>query len=439
MFGLEGLKEVVNKLISSATIDKKSLEEILKDVEKTLIKADVDLELVDELLKKIKKRCFEEKIPAGLTLREHALKVIYEELVNLLGGEPSELLGKKKIMLVGLFGSGKTTTLAKIARYFQKKGLKPVLICLDYHRPAAPEQLKQLAEKINAPFYIEESKNPYEAARKSLEKFKKYDVLLYDTAGRNALDEKLADELKKLAEIIKPDEILLTIPAEIGKVAKKQSEEFNKLVGITGIIITRLDGTAKGGGALSACAATGAKVKFIGTGEKIEDFEVYDPKRFISRLLGLGDLQTLLEKAKEAEIKPEKVEKIVEGEFTLEDFYEQIKAMEKMGPLRQIVNLIPGFGAMKIPEELFEIQEEKMKVFRYIIDSMTKEERRNPEIINANRLKRIAKGSGRSEAEVRELLQQYSKMKKIMKMLGGKAGLERGALQQLLRKFGLQL
>jgi signal recognition particle subunit SRP54 len=439
MFGLEGLKGVVNKLISSATIDKKSLEEILKDIEKTLIKADVDLELVDELLKKIRKRCFEEKIPAGLTLREHALKVIYEELVNLLGGEPSELLGKKKIMLVGLFGSGKTTTLAKIAKYFQKKGLKPVLICLDYHRPAAPEQLKQLAEKINAPFYIEESRNPYEAAKKSLEKFKKYDVLLYDTAGRNALDEKLADELKKLAEIIKPDEILLTIPAEIGKVAKKQSEEFNKLVGITGIVVTRLDGTAKGGGALSACAATGAKVKFIGTGEKIENFEVYDPKRFISRLLGLGDLQTLLEKAKEAEIKPEKVEKIVEGEFTLEDFYEQIKALQKMGPLKQLANLIPGFGMMKIPEELLEIQEEKMKVFRYIIDSMTKEERRNPEIINANRIKRIAKGSGRSEAEVRELLQQYSKMKKIMKMLGGKAGLERGALQQLLRKFGLKL
>jgi signal recognition particle subunit SRP54 len=439
MFGLEGLKGIVNKLITSATIDKKSLEEILKEIRTTLIKADVDLELVDEILKKIRKRCFEEKIPAGLTLREHALKVIYEELVNLLGGEPSELLGKKKIMFVGLFGSGKTTSVAKIARYFQKKGLKPALICLDYHRPAAPEQLKELAEKINAAFYIDESKNPYEAAKKSLEKFKKYDVLIFDTAGRNALDEELAKELKNLAEIIKPDEVLLTIPAEIGKVAKKQSEEFNKLVGITGIVLTRLDGTAKGGGALSACAATGAKVKFIGTGEKIEDFEVYDPKRFISRLLGLGDLQTLLEKAKEAEIKPEKVEKIVEGEFTFEDFYEQIKAMQKMGPLKQIANLIPGFGMMKIPEELLEIQEEKMKVFRYIIDSMTKEERRNPEIINASRIRRIAKGSGRSEAEVRELLQQYNKFKKVMKMLGGKAGLERGALQQLLRKFGLKL
>jgi len=437
MFGLEGLKGIVNRLITSATIDKKSLEEILKEIRTTLIKADVDLKLVDEILEKIRKRCFEEKIPAGLTLREHALKVIYEELVNLLGGEPSELLGKKKIMFVGLFGSGKTTSVAKIARYFQKKGLKPALICLDYHRPAAPEQLKELAEKINAAFYIDESKNPYEAAKKSLEKFKKYDVLIFDTAGRNALDEELAKELKKLAEIIKPNEVLLTIPAEIGKVAKKQSEEFNKLVGITGIVLTRLDGTAKGGGALSACAATGAKVKFIGTGEKVDDFEVYDPKRFISRLLGLGDLQTLLEKAKEAEIKPEKVEKFVEGKFTLQDFMEQIEAMQKMGPLGKIVQMIPGLG-MKLPEDLMEKQEEKMKHYKYIIQSMTKEERENPEIINSSRIKRISRGSGRPEAEVRELLDQYNKMKKLLKSLGGVSGLQRGKFKELAKQFGFK-
>jgi|GEM_PF-227947 len=331
-----------------------------------------------------------------------------------------------------------TTSIAKLARYFQKQGLRPALVALDYHRPAAPEQLKQLGDQIKVPVHIQPNKNPYDAAIEGMKKFEKYDVIIFDTAGRNALDKELADELKKLGEIIKPDEVILTIPADLGKVAKKQSEEFNKLVGITGIFITKMDGTAKAGGALAACSATKAKVKFIGTGEHIEDFEVYDPERFVSRLLGLGDLQTLLEKAKEAEIKPEKVEKIVEGKFTLQDFMEQIEAMQKMGPLGKIAQMIPGLG-MKLPEDLMEKQEEKMKHYKHIIQSMTKEERENPEIINASRIKRIAKGSGRPEAEVRELLQQYEQMKKLMKMLGGKAGLERGALGKMMKQFGLKI
>ncbi|MEM7826566.1 MAG: signal recognition particle receptor subunit alpha [Candidatus Aenigmatarchaeota archaeon] len=432
------LRNLINTLISATTIDKNAVEAILRDLKITLLQSDVDLSLAEELIKNIRKKCLEEKIPAGLTLREHVLKTIYDELVKLLGEKPAGLIGKKKIMFVGLYGSGKTTSVAKLARYFQKQGLKTALVALDYHRPAAPEQLKQLGDQIKVPVYINQNKNPFEAALEGMKKFEKYDVIIFDTAGRNALDKELAEELKKLGEIIKPDEVLLTIPADLGKVAKKQSEEFHKLVGITGIFITKMDGTAKAGGALAACSATRAKVKFLGTGEHIEDFEVYDPQRFVSRLLGLGDLQTLLEKAKEVEMKPEKVEKIIEGKFTLQDFMEQIEAVQKMGPLGKITQLIPGLG-MKLPEDLIEKQEEKIKHYRYIIQSMTKEERENPEIINASRIRRIAKGSGRPESEVRELLQQYEQMKKLMKMLGGKAGLERGVLGKLMKQFGLKL
>ncbi|MEM5879014.1 MAG: signal recognition particle protein Srp54 [Candidatus Aenigmatarchaeota archaeon] len=434
----KGLANIIKNLVSSTSIDKKAVEELLQDLKITLLQADVSIELTEELIKNIRKKCLEEKIPAGLTLREHVLKTIYDELVKLLGEKSVSLVGKKKIMFVGLYGSGKTTSIAKLARYFQKQGLRPALVALDYHRPAAPEQLKQLGDQIKVPVYIHPNKNPYETALEGMKKFEKYDVIIFDTAGRNALDKELADELKKLGEIIKPDEVLLTIPADLGKVAKKQSEEFHKLVGITGVFITKMDGTAKAGGALAACSATKAKVKFLGTGEHVEDFEVYDPQRFVSRLLGLGDLQTLLEKAKEAEIKPEKVEKIVEGKFTLQDFMEQIEAMGKMGPLGKVVSMIPGLG-MKVPEDVLEKQEEKMKHYKHIIQSMTKEERENPEIINASRIRRIAKGSGRQESEVRELLQQYEQMKKLMKMLGGKAGLERGALGKLMKQFGLRL
>ncbi len=440
MFDLlsKGLGNLIRRLVTGSIVDKKVVEEILQEFKKILLQADVDLKLTEEVLINIRKKCFEEKISPGLTLREHVIKVIYDELVKILGEKPFGLIGKKKIMLVGLFGSGKTTTAGKLGKYFLKQGLRPVLVCLDYHRPAAPEQLNQIAQQINSIAYFEDSKDPYSTAKNALKKFDKYDVLIFDTAGRNALDIELAEELKKLKEIIKPDEIILVIPADLGKVARVQSEEFNKLVGITGIIITKLDGTAKAGGALVGASVTKAKVKFIGTGEHIDDFEVYDPRRFVSRLLGLGDLETLLEKAKEAEIKPEKIEKIVEGKFSLQDFLEQIESMQKIGPFKKILSMIPGFGA-NLPDELIEAQEEKIKKYRYIIQSMTKEERENPEIINESRIKRIAKGSGTKETDVRDLLSQYNKMKKLIKTLGGKAGIERGNLAKIAKQLGINL
>ncbi len=435
----KGLSDLIKKLVTGTTIDKASVEQLLKDLRRILLQADVDTALTNELIANIRKRCLEQKVPAGLTLREHVLKVIYEELVNLLGENPAPLTEKKRIMFVGLFGSGKTTTIAKLANYLKKRGMKIALVALDYHRPAAPQQLLQLGKQIGIPVHIDESKDPYKAVKESLDKFKKQDVLIFDTAGRDALDKELADELKKLGELIKPDEVLLAIPADLGKVARKQSEEFNKLVGITGVVVTKMDGTAKAGGALAATSITGAKVKFVGTGEKVADFELYNPERFVSRMLGLGDLQTLLEKAKEADIKEETVEKMVEGKFTLQDFADQLESMQKMGPLSKVLSMVPGAGMMKLPEGALEKQEQKFKNYKHIIGSMTKEEREHPEIITADRIKRIAKGSGKLESEVRELLSQYKQMKKVMKKLGGLSGMKRGALKNLAKQFGFKL
>src|SRR3989338_2031242 len=364
----KGLSGLIRKLTTGTSVDKKLVEEILNDLKILLLQSDVDIKLADELVSNVRRKTLEEKTPAGLTLREHVLKTIYEELVKLLGENPAPLMGKKRIMFVGLFGSGKTTTIGKLSKSLMKQGLKPALVALDYHRPAAPQQLEQLGKQIGVPVHINSNKNPYEAAAEGMKKLEKYDTVIFDTAGRNALDKELAEELKKLTEIIKPDEVLLVIPADLGKVAKVQAEEFHKLAGVTGVVISKMDGTAKAGGALAAASVTGAKVKFIGVGEKIDDLESYDPKRFVSRLLGLGDLETLLEKAKEVDIKKESVEKIVK----------------------------------------------------------------------ASRIKRIAKGSGRPESEVRELLDQYEKMKKMMKMLGGQAGLQRGALKNLGKQFGFK-
>ncbi|MCS7093719.1 MAG: signal recognition particle receptor subunit alpha [Candidatus Aenigmarchaeota archaeon] len=427
----EKLKNAIRKLLGKSVVDEKAVEELLKELKIILIEADVDLGIVNNFIESVRKKLFKEKIPAGFTLRDYSIKIVYEELVKILGEKAYEINGKK-IMLIGLFGSGKTTTAAKLANYLRKFG-KVALVCLDYHRPAAPEQLKQLAEKINVKYLI--GSDAYSVAKESLEKFKNFDFIVYDTAGRDALDENLASELKSLAEIIKPDEKLLVIPAEIGKVAKSQSEEFNKLVGITGIIVTKMDSSAKAGSAISACVATGAKVKFVCYGEKIDAIEKYDPKRFVSRILGLGDLETLIEKAKEV-VKPEKTEKLIEGDFTLEDFIEQIESFQKIGPFDKIFSMIPG---LSLPKDIIKKQEDTMKKWKYIIQSMTPKERKEPEIIDESRIKRIAKGSGTSEEEVRNLISQYFKVKKMMKSFGGMKGLSRGNLQNLLKQFGFRV
>jgi len=434
----KSISDLMRRVLTKTTIDRDSVEALVKGLQRILLQSDVDIKLVYTLSQNIRDRSLKEKTPDGITLREHVTKVIYEEIVKLLGEKQETLVGKKRIMLIGLFGSGKTTTTAKLAKNLQKQGLRVGMIACDYHRPAAPEQLKQLGDQLKIPVYYSDTKSPYEALKTGLSKFHKMDSILIDTAGRDALDGELAKELKKMYELVKPDEVLLVIPADIGRIAGKQAEEFHRLVNITGVIVTKTDGTAKGGGALSACSATAAKVKFIGTGEKLGDLEVYDPVRFVSRLLGMGDLQGLLERAKEAEFKEEDAEKIMSGKFTLQDFYNQISGMEKMGPLDQVLDMIPGMKHA-VPENLVEVQKEKLKKYKYIIDSMSKKEREGEVDIHSSRIKRIAKGSGTSESEVRGLLKQYKQSKKMMKKLGGMKGLKRGNLSKMAKKLGIKI
>lgn len=433
-----GLKNALRKITKTGYIDEKFLNELASDIQRTLLAGDVNVELAKQLTEKIKNRALNEKPQAGMTSKEHVIKIVYDEMVNLVGEKAELKLKPGKIMFVGLFGSGKTTSIGKLAKFYQKRGLRPALIGCDVHRPAAMDQLTQLASQTHVPCYApKDIKDPLKIAKEGINKMKKYDVLIFDASGRSSLDQELAEELKNLADYIKPDEVLLTVPADLGQAAGEQAEGFKKLVGITGIFLTKIDGTARGGGALTSCAVTGAPIKFLGTGEKIDAIELFDPERLISRLIGFGDLKTLLEKAKEVDFKPETAKKILSGKFTMDDFLEQIKSTQKMGPMENTLNMIPGFSGMKLPKGVdISKQEEKMKKWAIIIQSMTKEERNDPSLINPSRVKRIAKGSGTTETEVRQLLKTYQQMKKVMKMFSGKRGMF-GKLAKRLKGFKL--
>ncbi len=436
----ESLKNTLQKIAKSVFVDDRLVNELVKDIQRALLQADVNVQLVFSLSKEIRERALKEEAPAGITKKEHLIKIVYDELARFLGEESEEIkIGNKpaKIMLLGLFGSGKTTTAGKLARYFQKRGLKTAMIQLDVYRPAALEQLEQLGKQVNAPvFGSRKEKNPvliYESFEGEL---KKFDVVIVDTAGRDALSPELIGELKRLGERIRPDESLLVISGDIGQAAQKQAEAFHAAKSITGVIVTKLEGTAKGGGALTACAATGAKVKFIGVGEKTEDLERFVPKRFVGRLLGMGDIETLLEKAKEAISEEEAQDlgkKFLKGEFNLLDLYEQMQAMKKMGPISKVVEMIPGFGQLKLPKEMLEVQEEKLKRWKVAMDSMTKGELENPEEITAERIERISKGSGIPAAEIRELLKQHRQSKKIVKMFKGS---DTKNMEKMMKRMG---
>lgn len=431
----EGLKDALRKITGAGYVDKNVLDELARDIQKTLLASDVDVKLASELTERIKDRALNEKPSGGMTAKEHVIKIVYDELVRLVG-EKSELsLKPGRVMFVGLFGAGKTTSIGKLAKFYQKKGLRPALIGCDVHRPAAMDQLLQLSSQVNVPCYApKDIKDPIEISKAGIEKFKKYDILIFDASGRSSLDKDLADELKRLGEFIKPNEVLLTVPADLGQAAGQQAEGFKKLVGITGIFLTKMDSTARGGGAITSCAVIGAPIKFIGTGEKIDAIEVFDPERFISRLIGFGDIQGLIEKAKEAEFNPETAEKIIEGKFTMNEFLEQLQSMKKMGSLKSMLGMMPGLP-IKIPKDFdMDKQEEKMKKWTIMIQSMTQEERDDPQLIDASRVKRIAKGSGATEADVKELLKHYEQTKKMVKMISSGAG-KRGILAKFAKKF----
>ena len=415
------LYESLKKILRVSAIDETAVKELVRDLQRALLQADVNVRLVSELSKRVEERALKEKIPPGVSRREHVIKVVYEELTRFLGEKTVPLKvnpGRRNVfMLVGIQGSGKTTTAAKLARYLQKRGYKTALICADTYRPGAYAQLKQLANGMNVPVYGDESgKDPVKIALEGLRKFEKYDVVLIDTAGRHKDEKSLIEEMKTLERTIHPDEIIMVIDGTIGQQAAVQAEAFHKATPIGSIIVAKLDGSARGGGALSAVATTGAPIKFIGTGEKIEDLETFDPPRFVSRLLGMGDLQGLIEKVREAEVKvPEKKAKaLLSGKFTLADMYEQFEAMRSMGPISRILKMLPGFG-YEIPGEMMDLAEEQMKKWRVIIQSMTPEERENPRIIKSSRIRRIARGSGTSEKDVKTLIQQYNRLRKLIK------------------------
>jgi len=432
------LKTTLQKIAKSIFVDEKLINELVKDIQRALLQADVNVKLVFNLTNSIKERIKKEETPGALTKREHLINIVYEELVKFLGNEKAELkiLDKKpnKIMMVGLFGSGKTTTCGKLAKYFTKRGKRVALLGLDIHRPAAMDQIEQVGKGANVSVFINrKEKNPVKIYNEFKPQLEKYDIVLIDTAGRDALSNDLIEELNQLNKEINPDENLLIISADIGQAAQNQAEKFHETCGITGVIVTKMDGTAKGGGSLTACAVTKAPIKFLGVGEKIDDLEAFNPKGFVGRLLGMGDLEALLEKAKEAiteEDAQDMKKKFLKGEFNLVDLYSQMEAMNKMGPLSKVMEMIPGMGQLKLPKDALKVQEGKLKKWKYAMNSMTKKELEEPDTIDSNRIDRISKGSGVSVSEVRELIKQYRQSRKLVKMMKGSDSPEK-----LMKKF----
>jgi signal recognition particle subunit SRP54 len=422
------LYDALRKVFKASVVDEATVKELVRDIQRALLQADVNVQLVLGISKSIEDRALKDKVPPGISRREHVIKVVYEELTRFLGDKPVPVKvepGKRKIlMLVGIQGSGKTTAAAKLARYFQKRGLKPALVCGDTFRPGAFAQLQQLASRINVPLYGDQkARDAVKVVNEGLKQFNDKEVVIVDTSGRHKEERELIKEMKTLEKSIKPDEVMLVIDGTIGQQALAQAKAFNEATPIGSILVTKLDGSARGGGALSAVAATGAPIKFIGTGEKTEDIEAFVPSRFVGRLLGMGDLETLLDKVKEAEIAvPEKKAKaILSGKFTLTDMYEQFEAMKGMGTFKKLMKMIPGMS-YNIPDEMLSTAEGRLEKWRVMIQSMTPGERDNPKVFNASRMKRVARGSGTSEKEVKELLKQYINMRRMLKTMRRRKG-----------------
>ncbi len=423
------LKETIRKIAKAKRIAKQTVAEFVRDIQRALIQADVKLSLVKEISGRIRARSLKEKLV--LNPREHVIMVGYEELITIIGRSVEVPLAAQRIMMVGLHGTGKTSSCAKLARYYQKKGLKPAVICADVYRPAAAEQLRQLCEKIGVPFYDganlpEREKGVMGIVNAGVKEFEKYDVKIIDTAGRHALEKDMIKEIEDIKKAINPEQRFLVLDASIGQQASVQAHAFDDAIGITGIIITKMDGTAKGGGALSAVAETNSGVAVIGTGEKTDDFERFEADGFISRLLGMGDIQALIATAEES-LKPEDVDAdFLKGKFTLKDLYKQLEAMKKMGPLKKLMEMLPlgGLGVdVNLDDTMYQVTEDKLKRYKVMMDSMTEEELTEPKMIDGSRTRRIARGSGTATAEVNELIKYHRMMQKMMKSLtSGRGG-----------------
>ncbi len=422
----ESLRGALAKITKAVFVDETLVNDLVRDIQRALLAADVNVKLVFSLTEKIKARALKEEPPGSLSPKEYLVKIVYDELVAFLGGGTTPVSLAKKpsvVMLVGLFGSGKTTTAGKLAHYYKNRGSKACLVSTDTWRPAAADQLAQLGHRLDVPVFSDRmAKRPEDIIRKFEGDFKKFDLVLVDTAGRDALSDDLIAELKTLNAVTKPQEVLLVLSADIGQAAERQTQAFHDTCGVTGVVITKLDGTAKGGGALSACAVTGAPAKFIGVGEKPDDLEEFRPEGFVGRLLGMGDMQALLDKAQAAISEEEAADlgsKFLSGEFNLLDLYQQMEAVSKMGPLSKVLKLMPGMSGLNLPKEMLEGQEEHLKKWRHLMDSMTKEELEDPSVIGGTRLERISKGSGVPTSELRALLKQYKQAHKMMKVFKG--------------------
>jgi signal recognition particle subunit SRP54 len=426
------LKDALKKLAGKAVVDRAAVEELVRDLQRALIQADVNVRLVQALSQAVKARSLDEQPPKGMSVREHVLRIVYQELLRLMGSRAEVGLGPQRILLAGLQGSGKTTTTAKLARYFQRKGLKTGVVCADTFRPGAFDQLSTLCARVNIPCYGEPGEKSAERiVERGLTSLASSEVILIDTQGRHALEKDLIDEIIRLSALSRADHRWLVIDAALGQQARDQARRFHEAIGIDGVIVTKMDGTAKGGGALSAVSETQSGIVFIGSGETIDDLERFDPDSFISRLLGMGDLKSLAERAEEAITGEEMdVTGMLRGKFTLRDMYKQLDAVSRMGPLKQIMSMLP-LGGADVPSEAIDVTSSKMARYRVIMDSMTEQELDDPNTISGSRIQRIARGAGSSPDEVRELLKYYRLMQRALKgMRGGKFN-----LQRLMRRF----
>ncbi len=431
----KSLRNVLAKIAKSGAIDEDLLAEISRDIQRALLQSDVNVQLALELTTRVKQRAKDEKPPAGASVRDFLVRIVYEEIRRIMGEERTFEMKPRRIMLVGLFGQGKTTTAAKLARLYQKKGVRAALIGADVHRPAAIDQLEQLSKKVNASFYSDRAEKRAEViAQKGREKFSTQDAIILDTAGRSNLDPDLIQEIQRCKKTFDPQEVLLVLDAAMGQAAGRSAEAFHKAVGLTGVILTKLDGSAKGGGALSAVARSGAPILFVGVGEHAEDLERFDPARFVSRLLGMGDIQTLLERFETLEGKEEAekaAESLLTGKFTLKEFYVQLDSLGKMGPFSKLRTLIPGLAQAKIDDKQVEETQSRLASFKVIMDSMTKEEMSNPQLIKGDRIQRIARGSGHRPQEVRALLKYFEQTKRAAHGIASNRKLRRHMERQI--------
>jgi len=422
------LQEAVNKMRGKGRVTEKDVKAMIREIKLALLEADVNYKVVKDFINVVSERAVGQSVLESLTPGQQIIKIVYEELIKLLGESPSKLTYSSKLpstyMMVGLQGSGKTTTAGKLSNLIRKQGRNPMLVSCDVYRPAAIKQLEVIGTQLNIPVYMsEKEKSAEKIVLDSIEyaKLKQFDSVIIDTAGRLHIDEEMMDELKKIKQMVKPQEVLLVVDSMTGQDAVNAALSFDQKVGIDGIILSKLDGDTRGGAALSVKAVTGKPIKFVGVGEKLNDIEPFFPDRMASRILGMGDVLSLIEKAQEAYDEKQALElekKLSAQQFTLDDFLEQMQQIKKMGPLEQIIGMIPGLNSKSMKN--IQVDEKKMVYMEAIINSMTKKERANPSIINYSRRKRIAAGSGTNIQEVNRLLKDFDNMKKILKTLDSK-------------------